>query len=51
MVIKGYTGNSGYGDAFEVTGEIISFERTGDDADVRLVLDGDDVTDQYLDEG
>lgn len=42
--VLGYTGNAGYGDAYTVDGEIVSFRATGGDADYFLRLDGRRVT-------
>lgn len=42
--VTGSTGNE-YADTFEVTGNILSFRRTGGASDWRLELDGEDVTD------
>ena len=43
VTVSGFTGNL-YGDAFTVTGEITSFERTGGQSDYRLEFNGTDVT-------
>ncbi|MBV0926251.1 VWA domain-containing protein [Halomicroarcula limicola] len=43
--VTGETGN-GEGDAYTVTGDIISFEKTDGDSSFRLELDGEDVTDE-----
>jgi hypothetical protein len=47
--VDGSTGD-GAGDAYVIRGDLDSFQRTGGDSGLRLVLDGEDVTDQYLDE-
>ena len=43
VVIKGYTGNAGYGDAYRIGGEIVDFRRVDGDADVDVRLDGETV--------
>jgi hypothetical protein len=43
VTVSGFTGNL-YGDAFTVTGELTSFERTGGQSDYRLEFNGTDVT-------
>ena len=48
--VTGTTGN-GYGDAFEIHSEVTSFERTAGESDFQLVLDGQDVTDQFVGDG
>jgi len=45
VTVSGFAGNL-YGDGFVVDGEIVSFEKTGGEADFRLELNGADVTDQ-----
>jgi len=44
VTVTGYTGNTGYGDSYVVTGDLLSFERTGGDAAFRLELDGTEVS-------
>ena len=36
--VRGYTGNPGYGDAYEIFGEIRSFEQTGGSRDRKSVV-------------
>jgi len=44
VTVTGYTGNTGYGDSYVVTGDLLSFERTGGEAAFRLELDGTEVS-------
>jgi len=43
VTVSGFTGNTGYGDSYVVSGDLESFDRTGGDADYRLVVNGQDV--------
>ena len=43
VTVSGFTGNTGYGDSFVVSGDLESFDRTGGDAGYRLVANGRDV--------
>jgi hypothetical protein len=43
VVVEGYTGNEGYGDAFEIDGEIVDFRRVSGDADIEIRIDGESV--------
>lgn len=43
-VIRGFTGNPGYGDAYAVNGEVISFRRDGGSADFVFLLNGNELT-------
>ncbi len=45
--VSGVTG-SGYGDTYTVAGEICSFSTDASGDHLRLLLDGEDVTDEYL---
>jgi len=49
VTIEGRTGNE-EGDVFSVEGSLEEFEKTGGESNLRLILDGEDVTDQYLDQ-
>jgi len=46
--VNGSTGDRA-GDAYRITGDILAFERTGGNSGLELFLDGERVTDQYLD--
>ena len=51
VTVSGYTGNTGYGDTFVVTGDVTSFQRTGGEAAFRIELDGETVTaDELVDQ-
>lgn len=41
MVVRGFTGNPGYGDAYAVDGELVSFRRTGGESDFFSRIDGE----------
>jgi VWFA-related protein len=43
VTVRGFTGNL-YGDAYVITGEVLSFERTGGESGYRLEFNGTDVT-------
>jgi outer membrane protein assembly factor BamB len=43
-VVRGFSGNPGYGDAYAVEGEIVYFARTGGSSDFDLRLDGRSVS-------
>ncbi len=45
VTVTGSTGD-GFGDAFVVRGEVVSFEKTGGESEFELYLDGDDVTNE-----
>jgi hypothetical protein len=40
VVVRGFTGNPGYGDAFDIDGELQSFRRMGGSSDFYVRLDG-----------
>lgn len=44
VTVSGFTGNTGYGDSYTVTGDLLSFERTGGGAAFRIELDGSTVS-------
>lgn len=46
--IRGFTGNTGYGDAYYIDGEIIDFRRLNGTADITIWLDGDPVSPSEL---
>lgn len=46
VTVTGSTGD-GFGDAFVVRGEVVSFEKTGGESGFALYRDGVDVTDEY----
>jgi|GEM_PF-1635492 len=48
VTVSGYTGNTGYGDTYTVTGDLLSFERTGGQAAFRIELDGSSVSSDEL---
>ena len=48
--VVGRTGN-GEGDAFQVVGTVTSFSQTGGTSGVQLLLDGEDVTGQFVGDG
>lgn len=39
-VVRGFTGNPGYGDAYTINGELIAFRKDGGSSDFTLVLNG-----------
>ncbi|NIC00963.1 hypothetical protein [Halobacterium sp. R2-5] len=43
-VIRGFTGNPGYGDAYEIDGELVAFRRDGGSADFVFLLNGRELT-------
>ncbi|MGQ4554638.1 hypothetical protein [Halobellus sp. GM3] len=43
-IVRGYTGNPGYGDAYRIAGELLFFEHTGGTSDYRLRLDGEEIS-------
>ncbi|WP_167768511.1 right-handed parallel beta-helix repeat-containing protein [Haloarcula amylovorans] len=49
MVVTGRTGNN-EGDVFTIEGSIESFTRITGESDIRLEVDNNDVTDQFIDE-
>jgi hypothetical protein len=46
--VRGFTGNPGNGDAYEVTGTVRSFQQTGGTSDFRILLDGREVSPRDL---
>lgn len=44
VIVSGFTGNTGWGDAYRFTGRVLSFRRTAGNADFDLLLDGTRVT-------
>ncbi|MBX0295218.1 vWA domain-containing protein [Haloarcula nitratireducens] len=49
VTVEGSTGD-GAGDAYSLTGELRSFERTRGESGVRLFLGDEEITDEYIDE-
>ena len=43
-IVRGVTGNPGYGDAYRIDGELIFFEQTGGRSDFELRLDGETIS-------
>lgn len=48
VTVAGFTGNPGYGDAYEIEGEVASFAVTGGDAAFELYRGGEHVTDEWV---
>lgn len=51
VVIRGFTGNPGYGDAYEIEGDVVSFVRTAGSSDFFVRLDGERVPIEDLNDG
>jgi len=47
--VRGFTGNTGYGDAYDIDGTLVSFRKGGGTADYRFYLDGRPVSIDELD--
>lgn len=44
VIVRGFTGNPGYGDAYTITGELLWFQQTGGTSDYRLELDDTEIS-------
>lgn len=51
VVIEGFTGNTGFGDAYLIDGEIVDFRRIDGSADVEIRLDGETVPPSEFSDG
>ncbi len=43
-IVRGFTGNPGYGDAYEIDGTLVSFRKDGGSVDYRFLLDGQPIS-------